>query len=143
LAAIRTLHRLPCVGETVRHALHDSATVAPDWLRRQSTPDWCDRSRQRLADYRLSSTTEERQQLAETMGRDGFHLLTAVQAPRAPVGLWERPAVEVLRRVWMQQYDAPAPEVRWRTAEDVPPHALLLCSPYDVDARDATKRETP
>ena len=76
------------------------------------------------------------------MGQDGFQLLPATSAPTAPVGLRERPAVEVLRRVWMQQYYAPAPEVRWRTAEDLPPHALLICSPYDVDARYATKRET-
>jgi transposase len=48
----------------------------------------------------------------------------------------------VLRRVWIQQYAASASEGRWRTAEDLPPHALLICSPYDVDARDATKRET-
>ena len=35
-----------------------------------------------------------------------------------------------------------APDVRWRTAEDLPPHALLICSPYDTEARYATKRET-
>jgi transposase len=142
LAAIRTLNRLPCVGETVRQALHDVATVAPAWLQRQITPDWFDRYSHRLEDYRLPSTKEERHQLAVTIGRDGFHLLTAVQAPTAPLGLWERPAVEVLRRVWIQQYDAPTSEVRWRTADDLPPHALLICSPYDVDARYATKRAT-
>ena len=143
LATIRTLNRLTCVGETVRQALNDLATVAPDWLQCQITPDWFDRSSHRLEDYRLPSTKEERPQLAVTIGRDGFHLLTAVQAPTAPMGLRERPAVEVLRRVWLQQDDAPAPEVRWRPAEDFPPPARLICSPYDVDARDATQRETP
>jgi transposase len=142
LAAIRVLKRLTCVGETLRQALHDVATVAPDWLQRQITPDWFDRYSHRLEDTRLPATKEERQHLAITIGRDGFQLLTAVQAPTAPGGLRERPALEVLRRVWIQQYDAPAPEVRWRTAEDLPPHARLICSPYDVDARDATKRET-
>ena len=142
LAAIRVLNRLTCVGETLRQALNDVATVAPDWLQRQITPDGCDRYSHRLEDDRLPSTTEDRQQLAATIGRDGFHLLTAVQAPTAPVGLRERHAVEVWRRVWLQQYDAPAPEVHWRAAEDLPPHAWLICSPYDVDARDATKRET-
>jgi transposase len=33
--------------------------------------------------------------------------------------------------------------VRWRTAEDFPRHALLSCSPYDTEARYATKREAP
>ena len=62
LAAIRTLHRLTCVGETVRYALNDLATVAPDGLQRQITPDWFDRYRHRLEDYRLPSTQAERQQ---------------------------------------------------------------------------------
>ena len=142
LAAIRVLNRLTCVGETLRQALHDVATVAPDWLQRQITPDWFDRYSHRLEDYRLPSTTEDRQPLAATIGRDGFHLRTAVQAPTAPVGLRERHAVEVWRRVWLQPYDAPAPEVHWRAAEDLPPPAWLICSPSEVDARDATKRET-
>ena len=32
LAAIRTLNRLECVGETLRAALNALATVAPEWL---------------------------------------------------------------------------------------------------------------
>jgi transposase len=48
LAAIRTLNRLAWVAETLRHALNELADVAPDWLRPQSTPDWCDRYRLRV-----------------------------------------------------------------------------------------------
>ena len=84
LAAIRTLHRLTCVGETVRQALHDVAPVAPAWLQRQITPDGCDRSRHRLEDARLPSTPEERHPWAVTIGRAGGHLLTAVPVPTAP-----------------------------------------------------------
>ena len=32
LAAVRTLRRLECVGETMRHALNVLAEVAPEWL---------------------------------------------------------------------------------------------------------------
>jgi transposase len=142
LAAIRTLNRLACVAETLRHALNDLAAVVPDWLRTQITPDWFDRYRQRVEEYRLPKDKAERQQLAETIGRDGFTLLQAIDAATAPAGLWARPALQVLRRVWIQQYYVPAPDVRWRTAEDLPPHALLICSPYDTEARYATKRET-
>ena len=142
LAAIRTLNRLACVAETLRHALNELADVAPDWLRTQITPDWFDRYRQRVEEYRLPKGKAERQQLGETIGRDGFTLLQAIDAATAPAGLWARPALQVLRRVWIQQYYVPAPAVRWRTAEDLPPHALLICSPYDTEARYATKRET-
>jgi len=142
LAAIRTLNRLACVAETLRHALNDLADVAPDWLRAQITPDWFDRYRLRVEEYRLPKDKGERQQLAETIGRDGFALLQAIDAATAPAGLRARPALQVLRRVWIQQYYIPTPDVRWRTAEDLPPHALLICSPYDPEARYATKRET-
>ena len=64
----------------------DLATVAPDGLQRQITPDWFDRYSHRLEDYRLPSTQADRQQLAVTIGQDGFALLTAVAAPTAPVG---------------------------------------------------------
>ena len=125
LGAIRTFNRLTCVGETLRYALNDLATVAPDWLQRQITPDWFDRYGHRLEDYRLPSRKEDRQLLAVTIGQDGFSLLTAVSAPTAPAGLRERPAVDVLRRVWLQQYDAPASKVCWRTSEALPPlHCL-------------------
>jgi transposase len=142
LAAIRTLNRLACVAETLRHALNDLADVVPDWLRTQITPDWFDRYRLRVEEYRLPKDKAERQQLAETIGRDGFTLLEAIDVATAPAGLWARPALQVLRRVWIQQYYVPAPTVRWRTAEDLPPHALLICSPYDTEARYATKRDT-
>src|SRR5450759_4198806 len=32
LAAIRTMNRLECVGEAMRHALNVLSEVAPDWL---------------------------------------------------------------------------------------------------------------
>lgn len=38
VAAIRTLNRLECVGETLRQALNAIATVAPAWLRAQLPP---------------------------------------------------------------------------------------------------------
>jgi transposase len=45
-----------------------------------------------------------------------------------------------LRQMWIQQYYGPH-DVRWRSDADLPPHALLITSPYDVEARFATKRD--
>ncbi len=47
------------------------------------------------------------------------------------------PAVETLRRVWVQQFYAEEP-VRWRAASDLPPSAVVI-SP---EARYSKKRET-
>src|SRR5262249_30154369 len=56
----------------------------------------------------------------------------------------ELPAVDVLRRVWIQQYYAPDADgvVRWRIPDDLPPGAQLIVTPYDVDAHPGNKRST-
>ena len=81
--------------------------------------------------------------LAENIGADGQRLLDAVSAPTTPGWVREVPAVETLRRVWLQQYH-PTPEgpPRWRGAADLPPTSRLIQSPYDPDARFSTRRET-
>lgn len=55
--------------------------------------------------------------------------------------MWQRLALQTLRQVWVQQYYGPH-EGRWRASEDLPPHAHRITSPYDVEARFATKRQT-
>jgi hypothetical protein len=37
-------------------------------------------------------------------GQDGYSLLEQVHAPDAPVWLRELPAIQTLRRVWVQQF---------------------------------------
>ena len=142
LAAIHTLNRLECIGETLRHALNTLAIVAPDWLRRQVSADWFERYGRRFEEYRLPPGRPERYALAETMGADGLHLLTALYAPETPPWLCEVPAVEVLRQVWVQQFSVVDEVLRWRTAEDLPPASRLICSPYDAEARFSRKRQT-
>jgi transposase len=141
LAAVRTLNRLECVGETVRHALNTLAQVAPAWLRGQLDPAWAERYGARVENYRLPKAAAAREALAAQMGADGYRLLAAVYAPTAPAWLREVPAVETLRQVWVQQYYAPTPTVRWRAAADQPPASQLLHSPYEPAARYGTKRE--
>jgi transposase len=158
LASIRVLNRLECVGETLRQALNTLAAEAPDWLRSWVPTVWFDRYERRFEEYRLPTNREERYALAEQIGADGFHLLEAVYETAhstdsgvsgVPVsaGLWGLPAVQVLRRVWVQQFfrtDGGDVEwsVRWRSAEDLPPGALLISSPYDEEARYCKKRTT-
>src|SRR5512135_748518 len=141
LGAIRALHRLETVGETMRATLNVLATVAPEWLRTQASPQWVDRYEKRFEGYRLPKGKAERQQYAEVIGADGFQLLSAIYSETTPSWLREVPMVQVLRQVWVQQYYAPNGPVRWRTAEDRPPSALQIHSPYDGEARFSTKRE--
>jgi len=133
LAAIRTLNRLELVGETMRYALNRLAVAAPAWLQAHLHPAWGERYSHRVENYRLPKTDAERQQLAATIGADGFTLLRVAYAPEAP-------AVEVLRHIWVQQYYGPGDPPRWRQEPDVPPAALLIHSPYDLDARYSLQR---
>jgi hypothetical protein len=90
-------------------------------------------------------TRAELDALAATIGADGAHLLTTIYGPTAPGWLREVPAVQTLRCMWLQNYHAPDAStglMRLRAAADMPPGALLLQSPYDLDARFSTKRET-
>jgi transposase len=80
------------------------AVVAPDWLLAQTPPEWFERYSRRFDDYRFPKAQTERLELAETIGADGSRLLTAVYEPTSPTWLAQLPAVETLRRVWVQQY---------------------------------------
>ncbi len=81
LAAIQTLNRLECVGETLRHALNVLSIVVPDWLRAQVPSEWFDRYGRRLENHRLPPGKPERYELAETIGADGFQLLRRIYTP--------------------------------------------------------------
>jgi transposase len=140
LAAIRTLNRLELVGETMRYALNRLAVVAPGWLRAHMQPAWRERYGPRVENYRLPKTDSDRQKLAATIGADGFALLQAVYTPETPAEVRADPAVEVLRRVWVQQYYGPDHPPRWRQDRNVPPSPRLIHSPYDVEARYSIKR---
>jgi transposase len=140
LAAVRALNRVELVGETLRHALNSLAVAVPDWLMAHSLPAWADRYARRADDYRLPKKAEERQELAEATGHDGAALLAAVYSDTAPAWLRELPAVETLRQVWIQQYVAEGEALRWRAADELPPAARFISSPYDLEARYAKKR---
>lgn len=144
LAATRALTRLETAGETMRHALNVLAQVAPEWLRARVDPAWPERYGPRLDEYRFPKGTAEREALAAQIGADGLRLYQAATGADAPAWLRRVPAVETLRRVWVQQFDAPdeAGAVRWRRQEDEPPAALLINSPYDPEARYGKKRST-
>jgi transposase len=142
LSAVRALTRLQCVGETMRHALNSVATAAPNWLQPRIQSEWIERYDHQLDEYRLPKKETERTALAAVIGADGFELLKAIYTPEAPNWLREVPAVETLRRVWLQQYYAlAAGPIRWRSPDDSPPAHLLINSPYDPDARYGGKRD--
>ncbi len=142
LASIRALNRLECVGETLRAALNELATLAPEWLREHLAPEWFDRYSTRIEDSRLPKGKEARKDYAEVIGADGSRLLTSLYDSSAPPHLRELPAVQILRRIWTFHYYAEEGQLRWRKAEDLPPAGMRFDSPYDPEARFGNKRTT-
>jgi transposase len=142
LAAVRALNRVELVTETMRHALNALAVVAPEWLQSISQPAWLERYRRRAEDDR-QGTSEAREALARTIGADGYTLLAAVYASAAPSWVMHVPAVEMLRRIWVQQFYWDGEAVHWRTERlGTPPSTLFLSSPYDGEAHYAKKSTT-
>ncbi len=153
LAAIRVLNRLELVGETLRAALNELATVAPEWIQRVAPPEWYERYAKRVEDSRLPREKSKRDAYAQTVGEDGFALLDALDDDEVPEGLRDLPIIDTLRRTWQRHYErrdagtTPQGEggerqVRFKDKRELPKAAEGIESPYDVDARYRHKRET-
>jgi transposase len=153
LAAIRVLNRLELVAETLRAALNDLATIAPIWLRNIVPPEWYERYSKRIEDMHLPREQAKREIYAQTIGKDGYTLLDALDAEEVSPGLRELPSIATLRRTWHRHYER-TPEdaagdgeprgcrVRFRPSRDLPPAAEGIESPYDTEARYRHKRDT-
>jgi transposase len=147
ISAVRDLNRLELAGESVRACVEALAVVAPGWLPAViDVADWGRRYGARVDTWRLPTSKTKRAELVAAYGSDAVVLLRAVHTDIARPWLGELPAVEVLRRVLVQNYvisiDAAGREViRAREAEQdgLPPGRVRLSSPYDLDARWAGK----
>jgi transposase len=142
LAKVRAINRLMCVGEAMRFALNSLAVAASEWLLAHSDPEWLDRYGHRIEEAHLPQSQQEREAVAELVGRDGSQLLADLYAADAPVWLREIPAVEILRRIWIQNYVWLEGQLHWRSNDQLPPGNQFINSPYDPEARYSKKRET-
>jgi transposase len=144
VAAVAALNRLELAGESVRAALEALAAAHPAWLgQRICVPDWSRRYGTPLTSWRPPASKAKQDELAIAYARDGYALLEAVYGERSPAWLAEIPAVDVLRRVLVQNYTrnihADGREVIKRREKEpegdgLPPGRDRIASPYDLDA---------
>jgi transposase len=104
LAAVRRLNRLELLGETLRAALNALAEEAPDWLQSWVPADWFERYSRRVEEWRLPGAKEKQNQTMQQIGQDGSLLLSVLWSEQAPPHVRSLPAVEGLRRTWIQQF---------------------------------------
>jgi hypothetical protein len=76
------------------------------------------------------------------IGNDGATLLDAIWAEAAPGWIRSLPAVETLRRIWIQQFMIVDGVAHFRPSESQPSSSARIQSPYDTQARFASKRST-
>ncbi len=76
------------------------------------------------------------------MGQDGCLLLSMLYGAHAPTWLRHIPAVDTLRRVWLQNFYLDNGMDHWRHAGNIPPAGVAICSPFDTEARYNIKRQT-
>ena len=150
VAAVAALNRLELAGESVRAAAEALAAAYPAWLeQRICVADWTRRYGTPVTSWHPPSSKAKQDELAIAYARDGYALLEAVYAPAAPGWLRELPAVDVLRRVLVQNYTCTRTGgkevIRRREKEPdgdgLPPGHMRIASPYDTDARWGVKRE--
>jgi transposase len=151
VAAVAALNRLELAGEAVRAALEALAAAHPDWLaQRICVPGWTRRYGTPMTSWRPPASQAKQDELAIAYARDGYALLEAVYDKPAPAWLRELPAIEVLRRVLLQNYTRTITgngrEVIKRREKEpegdgLPPGHARIASPYDTDARWGVKRD--
>jgi transposase len=142
LAAVRQLRRLEPAGETVRATLNAIASVAPNWLRSVSKPEWFERYSHRVEEYRFPKGKEAQHTYSLNVAKDGFDVLELVDQSSTPAMLKDLPMVTTLREVWQQNFERKDGSVRWLQAEELQPSGERFNSPYDSEARYATRRDT-
>lgn len=122
--------------------MNSLATVVPAWLKAQAPVEWYERYEMRMETFRFPKEKSKQQEIAAQIGRDGSHLLSLVFEEEDMPWLRNIPAVEILRRVWLQQFGVQDDCLHWRSNEEIPPAALLISSPYDPEAHLSIKRST-
>jgi transposase len=146
LAAIRTLHRLECVLEAMHYALSQLSAADSTWVQQYVPLDWYPRYGLRADQTRLPKDASKREALVRQIGVDGYQLLDGVWAAESAPYLRDLPALEALQQIWLQQYYrctvSGLEALRWRTTDEQPPAAVRITSPYDLDSRYCTKRDT-
>ena len=119
----------------VKTGIEKLLEISPKWLKEIMQPDWVKRYGRRLDGYRLPKSKPKRETLAVTIGEDGYYLLEAAYAPEAPATLSESRMLEMLRRIWVQQYYRDGDDTHWRTKKNFgqPPAGVMISSPHDLD----------
>jgi len=125
----------------MRFASNAIAKESPEWLNQMFQDEWLHRYYVRGGNVRIPHSAAGRQEFAEMVGRDAHALLDAVYHWSDLLFNQKIAAIEILRRVVIQQFYVDEDGVHWRTdSEGTPPSIIFINSPYDLEAHYGKKR---
>jgi hypothetical protein len=130
-----TVWEKPCA------ALDDRASLAPDWVLKQITPDWCERDSHRAENDRVPKSESQRTALVSHIGADGRQVLTALEPPDAPAQGKALNSVHILRQVWTQDDEVSGGKATWRAGPCTDDGEGVIRSPDDPEAHTGTQRD--
>jgi len=144
LTSVRNMNRWELIGEVLRAALNELATIAPAWLQGIAKDDWYKRYSNRIENFRLPRTTEKKQEFADHVGQDSHYLLDKIQELDAPVTLRYLDKINSLKLAMNRHFkiDEETQEIIFKTNKEVHQSEAKIESPYDTEARFRTKRDS-
>jgi len=139
LSAVRQLSRLELAMETLRLALNAVESTDTVWLRNAVPHSWAERygtwtQHGRLVRAKGEAARIETARLLAQTGEDGQWLLEKVDQAATPPVLRALPEVDILRRVWQQQFVVLEQRVTVRDKVDAC-GADLIQTPHDPQVR--------
>lgn len=141
LGCVRRLNRVETCGESLRAALEEIAAISPGFVVPLLKEGWDQRYGRKVETSRLLGRKNgSARALVEQIGTDGQELLDAIDADPTAAWMNDLPRVRCLRAVWDQQFERTrSGRLRYKDAEELPPAAARIHSPYDPQARYSAK----
>jgi transposase len=120
LVSVSNLSRIEDLLEAMHAALMILAARQPDWLRSNALPHWYERYTPLPAHHRLPHDQSKQENLAQAIGEDATHLLTAIDHAHLTEAS-DLAEICLLRKVCQQQFVIQPSAIHWRALQyDVP-----------------------
>ncbi len=116
LIMVDNLSRIEDLFEALCAALDVIAMRWPDWLHSMALPHWYERYRRRLLVSQLLEAYTQQENLANALGKDAAHLLTALNSAQLD-GASNLAEICLLRDIWQQQFVVDQGGLQWRLFE--------------------------
>jgi transposase len=142
LASVKSLNKIEIIGESLRAALNEIACIEPEWLQKIAKPEWYDKYASRIENYRLPKNTLKKAEFIKSVGDDIHFLFEQINFHKMNQ-LLELKKIDALKLVVARFFkNDDDKKLVLKEKGDISKSENKIESPYDMDARFRTKRDT-